>query len=127
MSVALKISPPFLEPTKSPPAPKGVASIALHEASYRSAIPIETLARRARGEWSEIGLAALMNPDGGGKPCWHVREDADPLFARSKSPAILPIEWGRYTAAQRDVIHKRRARYCRCLDGRADPRDSTRA
>lgn len=108
------------DPTKSPPAPRGVMFIPLREACCRSGVPMETLARHARGDWSTQGLAALLPPGDGGKPCWHVREDADQRFARAKSPDLLPIDLGKLNDKQRATISRRRALLREWLDGRAE-------
>jgi len=108
------------EPTKMPPAPKGIGFISLREACYRSGIPMETLARQCRGEWADIRMACLVKPAEGGKPCWHVREDADPLFARVKSPAAMRIDWSRYTAPQRETIRRRKLGLDQWLEARGD-------
>ncbi|MGN6627015.1 MAG: Mu transposase C-terminal domain-containing protein [Tepidisphaeraceae bacterium] len=108
------------QPTKAPPAPRGVMFIPLREACFRSAIPMETLARRCRGEWSGQSLAALMAPADGGKPCWHVREDADARFARAKSPDLLPIKWEKLTEKQRATVRRRHDLLRAWLDARAD-------
>ncbi len=106
---ALPIPSRFLEePTKSPPAPKGVGFIPLREAGYRSGIPVETLSRRCRSEWGQIRMAALLKPEQGGKPCWHVREDAEAGFARAKSPELMPFDWASITEKQRRTIRLRK-------------------
>ena len=118
---ALPIPTSFLaEPTKMPPAPKGVGFIPLREACYRSGIPMETLARRCRGEWANDRMAALLKPADGGKTCWHVREDADPLLARVKSPAAMRIDWGQYSERQRETMRRRKLILDEWLEARAD-------
>ncbi|MBC7784984.1 MAG: Mu transposase C-terminal domain-containing protein [Burkholderiales bacterium] len=106
------------QPTKSPPAPRGVQFIALREACCRSGVPMETLARRCRGEWSDMNLAALMPPAAGGKACWHVREDVDPRFARAKSPDLLPIDWTKLNDKQRCTVRRRHELLTGWLDAR---------
>ena len=106
------------QPTKAPAAPRGVMFIPLRDACCRSGVPMETLARRSRGEWSATSLAALLSPADGGKPCWHVREDADPRFARAKSPDLLPIDWGQLNDKQRGTIRRRHALLIGWLDAR---------
>ncbi len=70
---------------------------------------METLAHKCRGEWAAQGLAAILKPEVGGKPCWHVREDADAgKFARIKSPGCLPIDRGKLTEAQRQTVRARK-------------------
>ncbi|MGN6506839.1 MAG: transposase domain-containing protein, partial [Tepidisphaeraceae bacterium] len=81
---------------------------------------METLARRCRGEWSGQSLAALMAPADGGKPCWHVREDADARFARAKSPDLLPIAWAKLTEKQRATVRRRHDLLRAWLDARAE-------
>lgn len=118
---ALPIPASFLsEPTKMPPPPKGVGFIPLREACYRSGIPMETLARRCRGEWANVRLAVLEKPADGGKACWHVREDAEPLFARVKSPAAMSIDWARYSERQRETIRRRKLVLDAWLEARGD-------
>jgi len=108
------------EPTKSPPAPRGVMFIPLREACCRSGMPMETLARHCRGDWSQQNLAALMQPSDGGKACWHVREDADARFARAKSPDLLPIDWGKLNEKQRATVRRRRQLLGAWLDARGE-------
>jgi hypothetical protein len=112
------------EPTKSPPAPKGVAFIPLREASCRSGVPMETLARKCRGEWSKMNMAAILAPaDGASKPTWHVREDCDPRFARAQSPDHVAVDWSKLSDKQRATIQRRRAILFAWLDARADDFD----
>jgi len=109
-----------LEPTKSPPAPRGVGFIPLSEACHRSGKSPENLAWRCRGEWASIGLAAILKPEKGGKACWHVREDADPLFARVKSPWLVAFDWKPVSASQRDEIHRRKRLIDAWMEARID-------
>jgi len=76
-----------------PAGPQGVRFIPLREAVWRSGIPPETLARKCRGEWAEMNLAMILQPEDGGKPCWQVREDADGRFARIKRLYLMPKKW----------------------------------
>ncbi len=82
---------------------------------------METLARRCRGEWSTHHLAVLLAPADGGKPCWHVREDADARFARgAKSPDLLPIDWSKLNDKQRATVHRRNRLLHAWLDARLE-------
>lgn len=108
------------EPTKSPPAPKGVGFVTAREAAYRSGWSMETITRRCRHDWAAIGLAMLAAPADGGKPCWHVREDADRAFARSKSPDTIPFDPRDFTQKQRQTVERRKELIDAWLEARAD-------
>lgn len=108
------------EPTKYPPAPRGVLFISAREAAYRSGWAMETIAGRCRREWVENGLAFLAHPTGGGKATWHIREDADRAFARSKSPDAMPFDERDYTARQRETIARRKELLDAWLEARGE-------
>lgn len=85
---------------------------------------METLARKCRGEWSKMNMAAILAPaDGKSKPTWHVREDCDPRFARAQSPDLLPIDWSKLNDKQRATVQRRHAILLAWLDARADDFD----
>jgi hypothetical protein len=117
-------SSPDEAPTKSPPIHRNARFIPLSEASRRSGIPIETLKRHCIGKWADINLARKQAPAGGGKPCWHVSEAAEPtLFARVRSSESLPFDAKQYTAKQRATVYERR----RLLDSWTSERAADRA
>jgi hypothetical protein len=95
--------------------------INLREAAYRSGWAMESIAGRCRREWAAMGLAIQAKPsDGTSKTCWHVREDADRAFARSKSPDLLPFDERDLTTKQRQVFHRRRELLDAWMESRAE-------
>lgn len=86
------------------PAPAGAEWIDLATASSRSGRSVGHLARQCRDEWAARGLAEQRRPDGGGKPTWMIRDDADASLSRVKSPQHLPFDMTTLTAAQRDEL-----------------------
>ena len=78
------------------------AFIDLDTAAKRSGRSVGHLSRQCRAKWSAAQLAELRPPPGGGKPAWHVREDADPAFARVKAADQIGTDLRPFTQAQRD-------------------------
>lgn len=79
----------------------------LDTAAERSGRSVGHLARRCRAEWLAAGLARLDPPAGGGKPEWHVREDADAALARVKFPEQLPANLGHLSEKKRKIAFQR--------------------
>lgn len=75
--------------------------LSLSEAARRADASIGHLARLCRDQWRGAGLAVQRPPEGGGKPTWFIREDADPSFAAVKFPNQLAAEFD-YTALPSD-------------------------
>jgi transposase InsO family protein len=107
-----------LAPTKIPPG-LGSVFITLREASFRSGVAMETLARRCREEWSPVSLAKLTAGEGN-RMVWHVREDADAGFARVKSPEWIAFDWSKLSAQQADRLRRRKLILDQWLDNRTD-------
>ena len=114
--------PPTLEPgdAQTSPAPRGVGFIPLVEAVRRSGMAMQTLANLCRDKWAAIGLARKEISAVGGKPCWHVREDADGQFARGKSPDAMPFDWSKHTEKQREQVRRRKRLLDAWMETRAE-------
>lgn len=91
----------------SPPPPRGLGFIPLDEAARRAGKVIGHIARLCRSKWAAQGLAELRTPPGGGKREWHVREDADPSFARVQTPDQIPCNLAAYPLAVRERVLER--------------------
>ncbi len=106
--------------TNVPPAPRGAGFIPLVEAVRRSGMAMQTLANLCRDKWAALGLARKEVSADGGKPCWHVREDADGQFARGKSPEAMPFEWSKHTEKQREQVRRRKRLLDAWMETRAE-------
>ena len=84
------------------------AFIDLETAVKRSGRSAGHLSRQCRAKWAAAGQAELRKPAGGGKAAWHVREDADPAFARVKSADQVGTDLRPFTEDQRNGAIRRR-------------------
>jgi transposase len=75
-------------------------------AAKRSGLSKGHITRDAANKWRAAGLAEMQKP-AKGKPRWMIREDADPAFARIKSPEHIQVDLRQFTAKQRDEAWRR--------------------
>src|SRR4051794_1034962 len=87
------------------PPPRGVQWLDIATAAQRSGKSEGHLGRRCRAEWSRTSppLAKIERPPEGGKPCWYIREDADPAICRVKTIEQLNCEFALNRLPDRQV------------------------
>ena len=102
------------------PAPRGVLWIPVALAAQRLQQSTRNVTKRCGEEWFPLGKAGLRKPQAGGKPCWHVREDADPLLSSILWPEHIAFDLRTLKAEQRAILLRRKE----ILDGWIRTRES---
>jgi putative transposase len=90
------------------PAPRGARWIDVAQAAARLGISERNVRLRCGEQWFPVGLAKMLKPAAGGKPCWHVREDADPQLGRVLFPDQIPFDLRTLKSKHREALLKRK-------------------